>query len=185
MHIVAVVGMAGAGKTELSHMLEKSGWTRLRFGDATDDELRRLGLPRTEKNEREVRERLRREHGMAAYAKLIVPKIESADRRKPVVLDGMYSWEEYLTLHEKYGDDLIVLAVYTTRKIRYQRLSEREIRPLTVEEAKSRDVAEIEKLNKAGPIALADYTLMNDGSVADLETSLDRFLAFFAISRKL
>lgn len=47
--------------------------------------------------------------------------------------------------------------------MRYKRLITREVRPLTLEQAKNRDVAEIEKLNKGGPIAIADYIIVNEG----------------------
>ena len=39
----------------------------------------------------------------------------------------------------------------------------------TAEEAFSRDRSEILNLNKAGPIAMADYTILNEGSLKDLE----------------
>jgi dephospho-CoA kinase len=41
-------------------------------------------------------------------------------------------------------------------------LSTRKTRPLTAEEVTKRDYAEIENIEKGGPIANADYTLVND-----------------------
>lgn len=178
MYLVAVVGMTGSGKTEVSRVLEKQGWTRLRFGDVTDDELKRRGLPRVEKHERVVREELRKKHGMAAYAKLMIPKIEAALKKGHVVVDGMYSWEEYLVLKEKYTDKFTVLAVYSSPETRHGRLGSREERPLTKEEASSRDKSEIENINKAGPIAIADYTLINEGSLKDIAEKVEKFLSW-------
>jgi len=40
---------------------------------------------------------------------------------------------------------------------------------LSSEELASRDRSEIENINKGGPIAMADITLVNEGSVEDLE----------------
>ena len=57
-----------------------------------------------------------------------------------------------------------VIAVTADRTIRYNRLTTREVRPLTNEEALKRDVAEIENLAKGGPIALADYYILNNGT---------------------
>jgi dephospho-CoA kinase len=38
----------------------------------------------------------------------------------------------------------------------------------------SRDRAEIEKLNKGGPIAMADITLVNEGSLEELLQQVER-----------
>jgi len=172
--IIAIVGMAGAGKSEVAAAVEALGYTRVRFGDVTEEEVARRGLPLNEANERTVREELRREHGMAAYAKLNLPRIDAALEAGNVVVDGLYSWEEYLVLHERYGDLFTVLAVTSSPATRARRLAARPHRPLTAEELASRDRAEIEKSNKGGPIALADITIMNEGSLEELLASVTR-----------
>jgi dephospho-CoA kinase len=70
-----------------------------------------------------------------------------------------------------------VLAIYTTRSVRYARISQRKERPLTFEEAEQRDHAEIENVEKAGPIAMADYIIVNDGTEKDLFRAVDRLLS--------
>jgi dephospho-CoA kinase len=75
MKVVSIVGMTGAGKSEVSRVFEKNGFTRIRFGDLTDEEMKRRGLKPSEESERLVRELLRKEQGMAAYAKLNLPRI--------------------------------------------------------------------------------------------------------------
>ena len=175
-NIIAMVGMAGAGKTAASKMLENHGYTRIRFGDVTDDEVKRRGLPLNEANERIVREALRFEMGMAAYAQLNLPRIDEALKKGPVVIDGMYSWEEYLFLKERYGDNLAVAAIWASPGARARRLSARAVRPLTREETFSRDKAEIEKVSKAGPIAVADYMIVNGGSFEELRAGVERLL---------
>ena len=169
--IIAIVGMAGAGKSEVASTLESLGLVRIRFGDATEEELQRRGLPLNEANERLVREALRREHGMAAYAILNLPKIDAALQSGSVVVDGLYSWEEYLVLREKYGPRLTVLAIASSPATRQRRLANRPRRPLTAEEVESRDRAEIENINKGGPIAVADITVVNEGSFEELENA--------------
>ncbi len=44
----------------------------------TDEEVKRRGLELNEQNERSVREDLRKQYGMAAYAILNLPRIEAA-----------------------------------------------------------------------------------------------------------
>jgi len=49
-------------------------------------------------------------------------------------------------------------------------------RSFSMAEAKSRDLAEIENLNKGGPIAMADYTVINEGTKEDLHKDLEGIL---------
>jgi dephospho-CoA kinase len=88
---------------------------------------------------------------MEAYAILNKPRVEEALRHSDVIIDGLYSWEEYKFFKSMFGDNFCVVAVWTSPVTRYSRLGEREIRPLTVAEAVSRDRAEIEKPNKGAP----------------------------------
>ncbi len=38
----------------------------------------------------------------------------------------------------------------------------------------SRDISEIEKLDKGGPIAYTDYLIMNDGTLEELNKNLEK-----------
>jgi dephospho-CoA kinase len=179
MRVVSIVGMPGAGKSEVAGLFEQSGFARIRFGDVTDEGVRKRGLELTEENERYVRELLRREKGMAAYAELNLPAIDSALKHSDVVIDGLYSWEEYIFLKEHYGEDLHVVAVLSSPKTRYARLTGRKNRGLTVGEAASRDKAEIENTNKGGPIAMADFIIINESSLDELRKETEKIISGF------
>lgn len=176
MKVISIVGMAGAGKSTVARIFQQNGFKKIRFGDVTEEEVRKRGFELNEKNEREVREQLRSEQGMAVYAKLNLPKIDDALKSSDVVVDGLYSWEEYTLLKDSYGDDFKVVAVYTSPATRYGRLGIRINRPLMVEEAATRDKAEIERLNKGGPIAMANFTILNESSLEALENETRRVL---------
>ncbi len=176
MKIVAVVGMTGSGKSEVTAIFREKGFIPVRFGDITDEEVEKLGLQLTEDNERPVRERLRKEHGMDAYAKLSVPRIDAAYKTSHVVVDGLYSWEEYIHLKDHYGTDFLVVAVWASPQKRYSRLARRQVRPLTPEAAAGRDHAEITYLNKGGPIVMADFTVLNETSLTDLKRQVERII---------
>ncbi len=177
MRVVSIVGMAGSGKSEAAAVFEKNGFKKIRFGDITDEEVKRRGLKLNEENERLVRQELRQEHGMAAYAKLNLPKIDAALKSASVIIDGLYSWEEYTLLKNRYGDALCLIAVWASPKNRYGRLAKRPVRPLTAEEAAGRDVAEVENTNKGGPIAMADFTIINESTLKDLQKETRKILA--------
>ncbi|MCX6718017.1 MAG: AAA family ATPase [Candidatus Staskawiczbacteria bacterium] len=183
--IVFIVGMTGSGKSEVSDELIKNGFAYLRFGQLTLDIMKEKGLEVNEVNEKATREGLRKEHGMGAYATLNIPKFDELLKTSNVVGDGLYSWTEYKILKEKYGDLMYVLAVYAPPKIRYERLAGRKttetdkdkrFRPLTEEEAKKRDYAEIENIEKGGPIAMADFTIQNTGTMEDLKNNVKKVI---------
>lgn len=188
--IVAFVGMPGAGKTEASLIFKNKGFSYLRFGQIVLDEVLKRGEV-SEHAERDVRNSLRREHGMGVMAILSLPKIDELLSASSVVIDDLYSWEEYKILKEKYENNLIIVAVYCSPSIRYQRLTTRHFNPrkdpkaiyrsYTKETAKSRDYSQIQELDQGGPIAMADYCLVNEGSKSDfhkqVEALVDKILA--------
>lgn len=175
--VVGIVGMAGAGKSEVARVFEGHGFKKVRFGDITDEELRSQGLEPNEENERHVRQQLRRKHGMAAYARLNLPRIDKSLKSSGVVTDGLYSWEEYVLLKEYYGRQFTTVAVLASPGTRCARLAHRGVRPLGPEDAASRDRSEIENSNKGGPIAMADFVIVNEASLEQLERETERVLS--------
>jgi len=167
--VVSIVGMAGAGKSEVARVFEENGFTRIRFGDITDEEIKKRGLELSEKNECYIRELLRQEQGMDVYARLNLPRIDSSLKHSPVVVYGLFSWEEYTLLKKHYGENFYVVAVWASPATRHARLTTRLNRCLTPEEAASRDREEIEDINKGGPIAMADFTIINESSLENLK----------------
>ncbi len=164
--IIALVGMPGSGKSYCVEHLKDNGWPSVYFGGITIDEVKARGLAVNEANEKMVREDIRAKEGLAAYANRIITKIDAlfAAGHDTVIADGLYSWTEYKVFKEKYGEDAIIIAIAAPRKLRHERLLRRPIRPLTDKEVSMREHAEIENLEKGGPIANADYTIVNDGS---------------------
>lgn len=171
--IVCVTGLTGSGKSVVSEYFLNKGFLYLRFGQLTMDEIKRRGLEVNEANERIIREEFRKKFGMAAFATLNLTKLDELILQGNVVGDGLYSFEEYRVLKEHFADKMVVIAVYASPKLRYQRLVKRAERTLTVDDARSRDYAEIEKLNKGGTIAMADYTIMNTKDESYLQEQLN------------
>lgn len=172
--LVAIVGMCGSGKSVASDILESLNFKKVYFGGVTMEKLKELNMEVNPQNEKLIRENLRKELGMGAFAKILLPKIKEYSKEYDTVLDGLYSWDELKILKDEFGDNLKVIAVIVDKNIRYERLLNREIRPLTNDEAKSRDIAEIENLAKGGPIVFADYYIDNNH---DIETYKKRLLS--------
>lgn len=174
--IVAIVGMCGSGKSVASDILVEKGWKKVYFGGVTMEKLHEEGLEVNPTNEKMMREKLRSDLGMGAYAKILLPRIKEYSQVGNTVLDGLYSWDELKILREELGNALTVIAIVVDRDIRYERLQIREIRPLNNEEALKRDISEIENIAKAGPIALADYYIFNNGNIEEYKKRLEEIL---------
>lgn len=175
---LALVGMPGSGKTVCAKHLEEQGYFQLRFGGVVEGEVRERGWEVNPENERVVREELRDKFGMSAMAKISLPKLQTAlETHSHIVIDGLYSFSEYKLLQADLNAPMVVVAIVAPRRVRYERLAQRPVRPLTKEQAEKRDIQEIETLEKGGPIAIADYTILNDKSSGELLQQLDDLMA--------
>lgn len=172
--VIAIAGMAGSGKSVVADFFVAQGYQFLRFGQVTLDHFIKKGLDPTEARQKIFRENMRKKHGMGAYAKLIIPKTDRLLKNGAVVLDGLYSWDEYKILKKKYKNNFALVVVWAPPELRYERISKRKpgkndkalrSHHFTIKEAKARDYAELENLDKGGPIAMADYMINNEGSM--------------------
>ena len=177
--ILAVVGLPGAGKTETANYInKKTGWPKVYFGQAVLDAVLAKGQSLGEANERAVREAIRAEHGPAAFAIVNLPAIKRAYETSNVILESMYSWDEYKFLKQEFGDAFKVLAIYSSLETRVKRMAVRPERPLMRADLESRDAAQIENIHQAGPIARADWTIVNEGTLEQLYSNIDQTLKF-------
>lgn len=173
--IIAIVGMCGSGKSVACDYLENLGYKKVYFGGVTMDKLKEIGLEITPDNEKMMREKLRQDLGMGAYAKVLLPKIKELSINNNVVLDGLYSWDELVILNNEFK--MTTIAVVEDKKLRYERLEKRIVRPFSKSDAIKRDVSEIENIAKAGPIAYADYYIFNNGTINDFHNRLAEILS--------
>lgn len=175
--LIAVVGMSGSGKGIATDYLESEGWSKIYFGGVTYKLMKEAGIARTEdgKSEKEFREKLRKEHGMACYAKFLESDITKALEKNNVVLDGLYSWDEYKYLIERFSN-LKLISIVVDKEIRYDRVSKRTDRAFTRDSIIYRDISEIENIAKGGPIAMADFYICNNGNIDDYIKRLNEIL---------
>lgn len=173
--LYAIVGMCGSGKSIASDYLVSKGFNKVYFGGVTMDKLKEANLEVNPENEKMMREKLRSELGMGAFAIVLLPKIKECFNNGNTVLDGVYSYDEVKILKENFSE-LKIIAIVCDKDIRYNRLSIREVRPLTNEEASARDIAEVENIAKAPPIAMADYYILNNGTIEEYKTRLEEIL---------
>ena len=176
--ILAVGGLPGCGKSEaINYLQQKLNCPKIYFPQIIFDIIKEKNLEPTQENARALRESLRAEHGMGVMAKLSLPKVRAAlETSDGVLIESLYSWEEYLTVKAAYGDEFKFLAVYAAPSVRYARLAQRAQRSLTLLQAQERDYSQLTTLNQGGPIALADFTVHNESALTQLYQELDNVL---------
>lgn len=177
--IVAFVGLTGSGKSAAVDHVTKKGYPKVYFGGILYQAMKEAGLtPGDWAVENPFREEIRRKEGNDFVVKRAVKQIQDliAAGQHRIVADGIYSWTEYKIMKHEFPGELDVIAITTPRHLRYHRLTTRPDRPLTESEAQTRDWAEIENIEKGGPIAMADHFIMNDGDIDDLHKKIDDLL---------
>ena len=178
--ITAIVGMCGTGKSAAAKYIEKTlAFKPVYFGGYILEEVKRRHLEINSTNEKRVREDLRNKYGVDVVARMSIDNINSyLTAGFNVIIDGLYSFSEYLYLKEKIGKQLFILSIHSTKTVRYQRLGKRKVRPLTPEQVDERDFSEIKNIEKAGPIAIADYHIINDGDFQGLFKNIENIFKY-------
>ncbi len=173
--LITIGGKAGSGKSTAVDYLTAKGHPKVYFGGIVLDEVTKRGLELTQENEQPIREELREKEGKDFVVKRIITQIHDlvAAGQHRIVADGLYTWTEYKALKHEFPGELTVVAAVTPKHLRKQRMANRPLRPLTPAQVDQRDWAEIENLEKGGPIAIADYYVTNAGTVDQFYAQID------------
>lgn len=178
--MLAVVGMSGSGKSVVVDYLTEKGYPKIYFGGMIYKEMEKRGIERTEDGESEkiFREEIREKEGKDWVVRQVIAEAKDliAAGQKRIILDGVYSWTEYKTLKHEFPNSLTFLAIVVDKRIRYERIARRSERAFDAQAVRERDRSEIENLEKGGPIAAADYYILNNGTVPELHQRVDRVL---------
>ena len=173
--IIALVGLAGSGKSSAVEYLTKKGFPKVYFGGVIYKAMDEAGIEPTWDNQQKFREEIRQREGKDFVIKRVIKNIRdliNAGQNK-IVLDGLYTWSEYKILKHEFPGQVVVIAIVTPKHLRYQRMTKRPERPMQPREVDQRDWSEIENLEKGGPIAIADYFIINDSDLTQLHQKID------------
>ena len=180
--VIVIVGMPGAGKSLASSTLKDRGLPIFVSGDIIRAEARRRGLKFTRKNLGELMVKIRREDGMGAVAKRLIPLV--AEAHGPVVVyEGARSIEEVEELRRKY--QVVTLAIHASAEARFRRLQRRRRsdQPRNWSDFAERDNREL-SVGVGKLIALADRTVENEDSKEDLKRRTRRLLNTIISTKK-
>ena len=176
--IIALVGLAGSGKSTATDYLKQKGYPNVYFGGVVMKALKDENLEITPANEKMMRTKLREDFGKDIIVNKIVEQIQNLIKsgQKRIIADGLYTWTEYKILKKHFPTELKVIALVPPKNLRHKRISSRPERAMTLAEINDRDLNEIEVLEKGGPIAIADYFIVNKNSNLRTRIKIDKIL---------
>lgn len=176
MKIIALIGMPGSGKDIVVQLLkEQLDFDYIRMGDIIIEETKKRGLSISDQNVGSVANSLREEHGMNAIAKLCLDTILNS-QQNTIIINGIRGIEE-IKYFKNHLDDIMVLGIHSSPKIRYARLIKRnrEDDIQNEDEFHKRDEREL-KWGIAEAYILADEIICNQGTIDELKKEISDFL---------
>ncbi len=173
--VIAISGMPGAGKGIAAEAARQLGFQVLVLGDIIREETERRGLQPTPQNMGSVMLQVRNAEGPAVVAKRLLPKIQSSGHSR-VVVEGIRSLHELAELRSEF--EVHSVAIHASPKTRFQRLLSRgrSDDPKNWEEFCERDNRELD-VGLGHVISLSDTLLVNEGTIADLQSEFRNRLA--------
>lgn len=176
--IIGLTGKNGAGKGVVAELLEKRGFVYHSLSDVIRHKIREEGHDVTRERLIEMGRRLRQNGGPSVLAEQIMQQLSPL---KSHIVDSIRNPHEVHALKKR--DDFFLIFVDADQKVRFERCKNRgrendphdfaEFVRLEEAELHSTDVAGQQLIATAG---LADHTLDNSGTLADLEKKLDALL---------
>jgi len=167
--------MPGAGKTLAAEYAKKMSYPVVVMGDVIRDEVKQRGLKPTPENLGEIMLKIRRDEGQGAVAKRCIPKIEN-EEGPVVIIDGVRSLEEVEEFRKAF-QNFSLITIYCSPKARFKHLFKRDRSddPDLWSEFIERDLREL-RVGLGSAIAMADYTVLNEGSKAQLKSTVQRLI---------
>jgi dephospho-CoA kinase len=166
--VIGVAGMPGSGKATIREMVQEMGYPAVVMGDEIRDEAKRRKLEPTPENLGTIMLKLREEEGLAAVAKLCVPKMEKAGG-KVVVVEGIRSLHEVEEFKKRFPN-FTIIAIHASLETRFRRLFQRKRSddPKGWKTFMERDLREL-GVGLGAVIATADRMIVNEGTKVQLK----------------
>lgn len=173
--ILGLVADISAGKdTAARYLAEKHGFERHTLSDILRAEARVRKLTPTRENLVKIVKELRKKEGIHALIRRAIKK----SKKDKIVIVGIREKEEIDYLKEKFPGKVKILRLTADPKIRFERIKTRGRTgdPKTFKEFLAQEKREWEEFDFKTLFKMADYKIVNDGTVEELYRELDKAL---------
>lgn len=173
--VIGLTGTNGAGKGEAAIFFHQRGYEIYSLSDILRQELIKQGLPLTRDNLIKLGNELRQRYGADILAKKAWTRIKAK-----AVVDSIRNPSEVTFFRENAS--FILLAIDAPVDIRFQRIMSRgRLESIkTLEEFKAKEAEEMSphpsNQQLQACLALADYTIINDGTLEEFHKKLEKFI---------
>lgn len=181
--IIGITGTNGAGKGTVVEYLVSKGFTHYSMSGVIIEEIKRRELAVNRDNTRIVGNDLRKVHGPAYLVE--TNYVRATEAGGDAIIEALRAIGEAGFLKERA---VPLLAVGADRRLRYERITGRAgvLDQVTFEQFSEQEDRELSgtdiwDMNIAGVIAMADYTLTNNGTLEELHSQVDEALARLAV----
>lgn len=177
--IIGITGTLGAGKTTAANYLKSKGFTHYSVRAFIAQEVEKRGLPINRDTLVGIGNELRAEHGPAHIVAELCKRAHCEEGNS--VIESVRAVGEADELREHGGH---ILAINANSRLRYDRarLESGATVPQSYEEFIRQEEREMHsddptKQNIAAVMLRADYQVLNNGTIPELERQIDAFLA--------
>jgi dephospho-CoA kinase len=179
MRIIGAVGKNGSGKDEvLKHIKTAFGIPFYSTGDLVREMAAREGIEPTRENLGAISRRCFNDMGEGCFVRLLADKIR--DEKLPAVgISGVRSLADVTVLKSVFGGDCVLINVEVSdSRRRFERMVARgeERDPDSFEQFLEQEQREEELFHIEEAQDMADFTILNNGTLADLHEAIDHLV---------
>jgi len=179
MKVIGAVGQNGSGKDEVLKYLKTAyGIPFFSTGDMVREIAAKEGVEATRDNLRAISERWFSERGEGCFVRLLAERIGGGENQTAGI-SGIRSLADVTILNDFFGDDFILINVtMADPRQRYERMVARgeERDPTSYEQFLTLDRAEEDLFHVEEAGRQANYSIGNDGTLADLHRAIDKLV---------
>ncbi len=170
--IIGITGRPGAGKSEVSRILESMGFVVIEMGSVIKSEMIKKGIEPTPKNTKEFMLHIREMEGDEVIAKKTVEDVLIKNNDN-IVITGIRSLTE-VEYFKKYIKNIKMLAIKSPQETRFKRLNKRgrSDDPKTFGEFINYRENNETKVGIDEAIESSEYVIENSGTVEELQRSV-------------